>query len=621
METDGINALNPYIGIAEPVSRQPFGSVVLRQSQGPVIDYLTRPMVPSPASRRRDTLKGIAQFLPFISGELAKAEGDKLGVALSGLDFLGAAGAPAKAVVKKGVGSLDDKNTIKLVHGTTADVAKQIERFGEIQPKLGSFVEDMYITRGDYADIPPSDYPPLASFFSTADDPSSAIGAMKAQIGYKLGKELNDPISLDEIKKYGAVVLSDADPRTIFKMGEDYRPYNLMDEPASIDEPLGFESEDIVSLIPQKPKKVLIGDDLVKYVKKNDPEFAGIQSLTKKVEKPKKVKKLKPKETEQLFSGIESTKRESLDAPYKNPIIDLVNERPELTQLSKSALDPNEDGVVSLFRVYNLKEGQELLPEKGIASLSTDVAPALAIGQKMEFIRGGGFNPMSLGPETPEFTIKRPAKLIRYEVPIDRVKAHVPSLLDQVPARTANAEKNYKFMSASDEKEVLADLSGIQPAEIFDVPFRAGARYFKGDIPAYRPSPYDIEKGEDPTRVLNYGLFRLFEEGRTPKGLMRDIMKSGSPKFRREPKSAYMSYKNYLAKVAADEANPSRRPGSFSGGEKTYAELNPGVSPYQLYGPEDYPMPIASRPRAKQDYQDLLDAFEEYKKIKGIGSL
>ena len=171
METDGINALNPAPdvgGILPPQINRP----------GPVIDYLTRPMVPSPASRRRDTLKGIAQFLPFISGELAKAEGDKLGVALSGLDFLGAAAAPAKAVVKK-----------------------------------------------------------------------------------------------------------------------------------------------------------------------------GIEPLTKKVEKPKKVKKLKPKETEQLFSGIESTKRESLDAPYKNPIIDLVNERPELIQISKSALDPNEDGVVSLFRV------------------------------------------------------------------------------------------------------------------------------------------------------------------------------------------------------------------------------------------------------------------------------
>jgi hypothetical protein len=65
-------------------------------------------MVPSPASRRRDVLKGIAQFVPFLGGEIAKYDNDKLGVALSGLDFLGAAGAPAKAVIKKGILSLND---------------------------------------------------------------------------------------------------------------------------------------------------------------------------------------------------------------------------------------------------------------------------------------------------------------------------------------------------------------------------------------------------------------------------------------------------------------------------------------------------------------------------------
>ena len=79
---------------------------------GPVIDYLTRPMVPSPKSRRRDTLRGIASFVPFLSGELAKSEGDMLGVALSPLDALGPAGAPAKAVaketIKRGIISLDD---------------------------------------------------------------------------------------------------------------------------------------------------------------------------------------------------------------------------------------------------------------------------------------------------------------------------------------------------------------------------------------------------------------------------------------------------------------------------------------------------------------------------------
>jgi hypothetical protein len=585
METDGINALNPAPdvgGILPPQINRP----------GPVIDYLTRPMVPSPASRRRDTLKGIAQFLPFISGELAKAEGDMLGVALAPLDALGAASAPAKAVAKKGILSLN-----KVYHGspnenlTEASISKskQSENF---MPHVSA-----------------TDSPLLAKSFTKGELGNLPEGKIYESVGdFKIIDYTTD----EGRKIWDSLGKTDYD-RSINakKAGFDGRKIN------------NYEKLKIDNFYPDIDYKDVKDASEIQFFKDLplQPFTKGIQSLGKKVEKPKKVKKLKPKETEQLFSGIESTKRESLDAPYKNPIIDLVNERPELTQLSKSALDPNEDGVVSLFRVYNLKEGQELLPEKGIASLSTDVAPALEIGQKMEFIRGGGFNPMSLGPETPEFTIKRPAKLIRYEVPIDRVKAHVPSLLDQVPARAANAEKNSKFMSASSEKEVLADLSGIQPAEIFDVPFRAGARYFAGSVPAYRPSPYDIEKGADPTRVLNYGLFRLFEEGRTPKGLMRDIMKSGSPKFRREPKSAYMSYKNYLAKVAADEADPSRRPASFSGDQKTYAELNPGVSPYQMYGPDAFPMPIASRPRAKQDYQDLLDAFEEYKKIKGIGSL
>jgi len=155
METDGINALNPYVGIAEPVSRQPFGSVVLRQSQGPVIDYLTRPMVPSPASRRRDTLKGIAQFLPFISGELAKAEGDKLGVALSGLDFLGAAGAPAKAVVKKGIDAIPDQATknfsdamksknLMFVHNTSEEAIRSFDAMGGLpSPSLAVTESDI----------------------------------------------------------------------------------------------------------------------------------------------------------------------------------------------------------------------------------------------------------------------------------------------------------------------------------------------------------------------------------------------------------------------------------------------------------------------------------------------
>tara|TARA_Y100001937_G_scaffold117747_1_gene171344 strand:+ start:55 stop:1224 length:1170 start_codon:yes stop_codon:yes gene_type:complete len=93
---------------------QDIGAILPQQldKPGPVIDYLTRPMYPSPKKRRRDTLRGIASFVPFLSGELAKAEGDMLGVALSPLDALGPAGAPAKAVaketIKRGIASLDD---------------------------------------------------------------------------------------------------------------------------------------------------------------------------------------------------------------------------------------------------------------------------------------------------------------------------------------------------------------------------------------------------------------------------------------------------------------------------------------------------------------------------------
>ena len=152
METDGINALNPAPdvgGVLPPQINRP----------GPVIDYLTRPMVPSPASRRRDTLKGIAQFLPFISGELAKAEGDKLGVALSGLDFLGAAGAPAKAVVKKGIDAIPDQATknfsdamksknLMFIHNTSEEAIRSFDAMGGLPSPSLAVTESEIPLRG-----------------------------------------------------------------------------------------------------------------------------------------------------------------------------------------------------------------------------------------------------------------------------------------------------------------------------------------------------------------------------------------------------------------------------------------------------------------------------------------
>ena len=132
METDGINALNPAPdvgGILPPRIDAP----------GPLASYFTRPMVPSPASRRRDALKGIAQFIPFLSGEIAKYDDDKLGMALSSLDALGPAGTTlkgaaiiSKQAAKKGVGSLDQPKDMMFVHNTNENAIKSFDQMGGI---------------------------------------------------------------------------------------------------------------------------------------------------------------------------------------------------------------------------------------------------------------------------------------------------------------------------------------------------------------------------------------------------------------------------------------------------------------------------------------------------------
>tara|TARA_R110000851_G_C13049920_1_gene562968 strand:- start:30 stop:1664 length:1635 start_codon:yes stop_codon:yes gene_type:complete len=118
---------------------------------GPLASYFTRPMVPSPASRRRDTLKGIAQFVPFLGGEIAKYDNDKLGMALSSLDALGPAGTAAKGAVlvgkqaaKKGLGSLDQPKDMMFVHNTSENAIKSFDEMGGIpSPSLAVQTADV----------------------------------------------------------------------------------------------------------------------------------------------------------------------------------------------------------------------------------------------------------------------------------------------------------------------------------------------------------------------------------------------------------------------------------------------------------------------------------------------
>lgn len=221
---------------------------------------------------------GIGEFLPGFSYQLAQERGDELGQALATLDLIPGA-ALGTAAIKAGKAG---EGLVTLAHGTTKDAAKQIQKEGAITPKLGSYVEDMYIKRGDYKDVDPFDYPPQAIYFSTADNPTSSISAMKAQIAYKLGKNPNEPVSLKEIEDHGAIVLSDANPKSVFQMDEDdFMTYDLLGNPQSIDEPMGFERNDIISFLPQEPKKILQGKDLVNFVKKNrmEGDNKGIDAL------------------------------------------------------------------------------------------------------------------------------------------------------------------------------------------------------------------------------------------------------------------------------------------------------------------------------------------------------
>ena len=171
METDGINALNPAPdvgGVLPPQINAP----------GPLASYFTRPMVPSPASRRRDALKGIAQFVPFLGGEIAKYDDDKLGMALSSLDALGPAGTTLKSVAvigkqaaKKGVGSLDQPKDMMFVHNTSEEAIKSFDAMGGI-PSPSLAVQTADVPLKGFGDIQLIAKP---KNFDPAVDPRNAV--------------------------------------------------------------------------------------------------------------------------------------------------------------------------------------------------------------------------------------------------------------------------------------------------------------------------------------------------------------------------------------------------------------------------------------------------------------
>jgi hypothetical protein len=247
MEPDGINVFD---------TTQDVGAILPPRldAPGPLASYFTRPMVPSPASRRRDTLKGIAQFVPFLSGEIAKYDNDKLGMALSSLDALGPAGTAVKGTIaigkqaaKKGVGSLDQPKDMMFVHNTNESAIKSFDQMGGIpspslavQPAdvpLKGFGQIQLIAKPKNFD--PAVDPRNAVYSADAYTPRAPkkIRLAKEGAAEQLAKDYEDILSDKDLMEQiytgpytGASVIDAADSLRNLEKGNLHYPENKIDE-------------------------------------------------------------------------------------------------------------------------------------------------------------------------------------------------------------------------------------------------------------------------------------------------------------------------------------------------------------------------------------------------------
>ena len=116
--------------------------------------------------------------MPFLGGEIAKYDNDKLGMALSSLDALGPAGTAAKSAVlvgkqvaKKGLGSLDQTKDMMFVHNTSEEAIKSFDQMGGI-PSPSLAVQPADVPLKGFGDIQLIGKP---KNFDPAVDPRNAV--------------------------------------------------------------------------------------------------------------------------------------------------------------------------------------------------------------------------------------------------------------------------------------------------------------------------------------------------------------------------------------------------------------------------------------------------------------
>lgn len=227
------------------------------------------------------------------------------------------------------------------------------------------------------------------------------------------------------------------------------------------------------------------------------------------------LKKLSTTDTKKFFDAVTTTKQ-------GNPLQDLEKLRPDIVKASQDSLKPyvNNEGMITLFRAYNIPDNKKILPEKGIASLTKDFGYAANLADRMKTI---GISD-AFGFPTGE-TIKRSPLVARYDIPIDRVKYDYETLLNVSNKTMSKAEKNSDLVSMiNKEKEVVANLKGIKPSAIYEVPsLEKGYRAIEEGI--YGPpsaSLKDLRRGFAPTIIA----LEKFGAGKKPLNIIKEELKN-----------------------------------------------------------------------------------------------
>lgn len=141
----------------------------------------------------------------------------------------------------------------------------------------------------------------------------------------------------------------------------------------------------------------------------------------------------------------------------------LVADKPALGDASRVVLKKQHGDTIALYRAISPIDAAR--PDK-VVSLTTDPSVAMRIARDF---------PMLMGKN--QFISPNPT-LRRYDVPIDKIKAYIPALLDEAKKTqsgvlgknitTRNGEKmSVKdiFEAVLNEEEVIADLEGLVPTK------------------------------------------------------------------------------------------------------------------------------------------------------------